>query len=414
MGTSRKLLIPIICFFICSSNVFAQTGIFYYSNKNINYPNNKILSLAEANNKEIYVLGKSSSLNYDANVPYFSRLDKKGNLLVQKNLKATSLFDLQELVILPNQYIQIYGSEKKAGKFVPYIRTINALGELKDSDVNFSVYSTIINDLTKTKEDHILVAETKLGKLEKYNINVYKFNLNTNKQAWNKKISSELNEEADQIIALEDGSIVIVGKKYDEQMTSYVPIIYKLDSVGNKIWKKGISVPENFYTHSIAANKQGRLFYACNYSRESTGASETRIITISPKSDILKYETLHDISANGILALENDHFFIYGSNILVNESRVITKAKYLIVDSELNILKTYEMSKKDIPDSKYPTDISMMPSSSDIITAIQLSDGRIACGGRIFMPQTIDQESILTAPKQNNAYIIIVDKDGNF
>lgn len=414
MGTEIKKLIFTVLTFILVSNLLAQTGIFYYTNENIAYPNTRILNLAEANNKEIYVLGKSSSLNYDSNVPYFARIDKKGNLLVQKNLKATSLFDLQELVILPNQFIQIYGSEKKTGKFVPYIRTINALGDLKDSDINFSVYSTIVNDLTPFDENHILVCETKLGKSEKYNINVYKFNLNTNKQVWNKKISSEENEEADQIITLNNGNIVIVGKKYNDEMTSYVPIIYKLDSEGNKIWKKGISVPENFYTHSIAANSSGRLFYTCNYSRESTGASESRIITISPESDILKYETLYDISANGILALSNDNFFVYGSNILVSESRVITKAKYLVIDSELNTLKNYEMSETDFPDSAYPKDLNMMPSSSDINIAIQLSDGRIACGGRIFMPQELDPNKILSAPKQNNAYLILLDQNGNF
>jgi hypothetical protein len=259
-----------------------------------------------------------------------------------------------------------------------------------------------------------LVAETKIGKLDKYNINVYKFDLNTNKQTWYKKISSEENEEADQIITLKDGNIIIIGKKYNEGMTSYVPIIYKLDSEGNKIWKKGISVPENFYTHSIAANSSGILFYICNYSRESTGASETRIITISTTSDVIKYETIKEISANGILALNNDNFFVYGSNILVNDSRVITKAKYLIIDSELNEIANHEMCAKDFPDSSYPKEISMMPSSSDIHSAIQLSDGRIACGGRIFMPQSIEPNKIFSVPKQNNAYLILLNIDGNF
>lgn len=414
MNKMKKVLLVFIALTIYSGIIFSQTGIFFYANDNIAYPNTRILSIAEAYNQEIYILGKSSSIDYELNVPYFARADKRGNLLLQKNLQANSLFDLQELVILPNQHIQIYGSEKKAGKFVPYIKTINAQGEIKDSDINFSVYSTIINDLTPINDQHILVVETKLGKLEKYNINIYKFNLNNNKQAWNKKISSELNEEADQIIALEDGNIVILGKKYNDEMTSYVPIIYKLDAEGKKIWKKGLSVPENFYTHSIAVNSKGILFYICNYSRESTGASETRIMTIDPSSDILKYETLKEISANGILALNNDQFFIYGSNILVDENRVITKAKYLIVNSNLEIKKEYEMSDVDFPDSEYPEGIQMMPSSSDINTAMQLSDGRIACGGRVFMPGTLEKDKILSSSKQNNAYLILLDGNGNF
>ena len=391
----------------------SQTGIFYFANISKKYNNSRIVNMCEANNKELYLIGKANNENFTSTIPFFARMDKRGNLLLQKNLEANDLFNIKELVILPNQHIQIYGSEKSNDKYIPYIRTISASGDIKNLDTDFSIYSTIINDIEVVDESNILVTETKLGKQEKYNVNIYKYNISTNKQVWYKKISSEVNEEADQILFLKNQDIIILGKKYNNNMTSYVPIIYKLNSKGEKIWKKGISVPENFYTHSIAANKNGKLFYTCNYSRESTGANETRIITIAPTNEILQYKTLLDISANGIISLKNDNFLIYGSNLIVKNSHVITKANYIIIDQELNIVKKYEMSDTDIPDKDFPNN-SLLSTSSDLLTAIQLSDGRIACGGRIYMPKNTSPDIIKNSPKQNNSYIIILDAEGNF
>lgn len=413
MNKKLKILLSVIIIFLTINLTKSQTGVFYFSNSSIDYHNTRVISLKEAKNKEIYLLGKSSNANYEKSVPYFARIDKKGNLLLQKNLEATSLYDIKEMAILPSQYIQIYGSEKKAGKFVPYIRTINSHGNLKTTDSDFSIYSTLINDLAVIDDNHIIVTETKLGKEDKYNINIYQYNLKTNKQVWYKKISSEVNEEADQVLIDQNNNIIVLGKKYNEDMTVYVPIIYKLDSTGNIKWKKGITVPENFYTHGIAVNSKGKLFYTCNYSRESTGSCESRIISIASTSEELQYETLQDISANGIISLKDDLFFIYGSNILVTENRVITKAKYLVINENLEILKSHEMSDIDVPDKDFIKGKGILPSSSDILTAIQLSDGRIACGGRIFMPENTNPEKILTSPRQNNAYLLFIDSDGN-
>ena len=44
-------------------------------------------------------------------------------------------------------------------------------------------------------------------------------------------------------------------------MTEYVPIIYKLDNEGNRIWKKGIDVPTNFSRQSICVSDDNYIIY---------------------------------------------------------------------------------------------------------------------------------------------------------
>ncbi|MCK4663669.1 MAG: hypothetical protein KAT68_12435 [Bacteroidales bacterium] len=392
-----------------------QTGIFYFSNNSDKYPNNKFINLLEASNKEIYLLGKVSDKDYKISQAHFTRLDKKGNLLLQKTLQANSLYDLNNIILMPDQNIKIFGNEKTDNKYSPYIRTFNSNGTIKKSTNNVSVYSTMINDVVVFDNENILITETKLGKSQKYNINIYLYNLKTDKQVWYKKISSELNEEADQIIIDNNNNIIILGKKYNDKLTAYVPIIYKLNSSGEKIWKKGLEVPDNFFSQSISTDTNGKIFYICNYSRESTGECETRIISISSKSDIENYEILREISANGIIALNNGNFFIFGSNLLIYNNQVITKGKYIIINNKFEILTKDELSNNDFPDSKFiGSSKSILPSSSDLLSAIQLSDGRIACSGRIIMPKNLNPDKIANSPRFNNALLLIMDISGNF
>ena len=74
-------------------------------------------------------------------------------------------------------------------------------------------------------------------------------------------------------------------------------------------------------------------------------------------------------------------------------------------------IRDYE--KFDTPDRDMPKEISsIMPTSSDILSARKLSDGRIVCVGKIFMPNEIDLQNIIKSKRQSNAFLILVNKDG--
>lgn len=408
----KKKCLAIIALFVfinISYTVKSQTSIFYYDNVNKAYPNNQIVRMLEAPNKDLYLLGKISDSKYQESKPSLIRVDKKGNLLKKKILPSKYLSNLDGIVLLPSQDIKIFGSCKNNDKYYPYESTVTPDGTVKTKDVGFSVFSTWLNDVKTIDDEHAMVVETKKVKTGKFNISIYKINTKNYEQEWFRKISSEDNEEANKIVVLRDNNIIILGKKYTDDLASYVPIIYKLTPNGKQIWKKGIDVPRNFYNQSICVNKKGILYYICSYTKETTGLCETRIITLSSENKELSHKTFRNISANGILSVNNNSFVIYGSNVLVKNNRVVTKAKYIVFDKDLNIISQKQLSQKDVPDSEFSKKkFYISPTNSDLLTALKLSDGRIACAGKIFMP---DMKNIKNSPKRNNALLLLIKKD---
>ena len=98
----------------------------------------------------------------------------------------------------------------------------------------------------------------------------------------------------------------------------------------------------------------------------------------------------------------------------VHEGHVITKAKFIIINKELADIKEDELSIQDKPDSELPKEVvKLYPTSSDLLTAIQLKDGRIAIAGRVNMPINKLSKEINMA-RQNNALLVLMDKYGNF
>ena len=407
-GKKHFAVITLLFFLIISQFTKAQTSVFYYDDGNKNYPNNQVVKLLEAQNKDIYLLGKASDKKYQEINPYLIRVDKRGNLLSKKLIHSKSLNNLNGMILLPSQNIRIFGTSINNGKYYPYESTITPDGTIKTKDASFSVFSTWVNDVKYSDNNSVLVVETKKVKTGKFNISIFKDNTENDNQEWFRKISSEDNEEADQLLVLKNDDIIILGKKYADDLKSYVPIIYKLNSDGNQIWKKGIDVPRNFFSQSITVDNNGILYYMCGYTKETTGLCETRLITLSSENEELKHKTYQNISANGILALDDDCFFIYGSNLLVKNSRVVTKAKYIIFDKNFKIISEKQLGNKDVPDSQFiKNKQKISPTNSDLLTAIKLSDGRIACAGKVFMP---DMKCVKNSMRRNNALLLLIDK----
>lgn len=415
MGNSNfHLYLFCIALFIGILPSKAQIGIFYYKNPNAQFMNNRIVSLTEASNQEIMLLGKAGDEKFTNMRPYYARIDKKGNMLFQSTLDASGLYDLNKILILPGQDINIYGSIKNADKYTPYINTINTSGKSKKLENKFSVYSTILNDVIYIDKNTALISETKVGKTDLYNIAIYKVNLQTGEQVWYKNITSESNEYANQLLLLKDNQIIILGKKYNDERTNYVPIIYKLSSSGEVMWKKSLSVPGNFFNQSITYGEGDILYYICGYSRESTGTCETRIVMLNQENENIDYKIFQEISANGIITLNDGNFFIYGSNLIVHEGHVITKAKYVVFNKGFEVIADGQLGASDEPDAGFLKNApKAMPSSSDLITAIQLSDNRIACGGRLYMPATNKADKV-DSDRQNNALVLILSPDGKY
>jgi len=75
--------------------------------------------------------------------------------------------------------------------------------------------------------------------------------------------------------------------------------------------------------------------------------------------------------------------------------------------------KEREMGMMDAPDAELPgLAMTMKPTSSDFLTAIQLKDGRVVLGGRDYMPLQIHPDKILLSPRANQNLMIFCDSNG--
>ena len=393
----------------------AQTGIFYYPNPSENYVNNKLMALTEAPNQEIYLLGKLSNASYEKSIPYFCRVDKRGNLLIEKSISKQQIYDLSALFILNNQRVKVFGSRRQGPIFAPWMVTLNSKGDIIKEKSDYVVYSTIMNDVTDIDGKHLMIAETKVDNNKLYNINLLKLNAENDETLWSKRIKSNLNEEASTIFTLKDGNLLVLGKKYSSDLSDYSPVLYKVNPNGKPLWRVGIPVPDNFYAQDITEDSQGNLIYMCSYSKEYMGTNETRVIKLNSEGQKQSYNVILDISGNGLVMKDNDQFVLYGSNIKVHNKRPITKGKYVVINSNLKPIYKHEFSKNDKPDSEMPEDVAKnLPTNSDLTTGILLKDGRVALAGRIYMPANPAEANPYGNDRNNFALMVILDESGKF
>lgn len=416
MKNNRSIL-PIFLFCILAGTVFAQTGVFWFGDSTSNYVNNRIISMKEKPGGGLYFLGKASDRQY-ANVhPYWGSCDKSGKLIVQKTLETTNdIFELNNFVVCSENKFRIWGTETVNNRQTLLLNTIDAKGNLPGSDAILTNTNTLCGDVLQADAQTAVCAKTvQSSSTGLFHISIYKYNLENDQQIWYKKLDAEGNEEASKLFLMKDGSVILLAKEYDERLTTYTSLIYKLSSTGELIWRKSIAAYPIFFAHGIAEGKNKSLVYVCSIGSERDTVCSTKICSLDSSGNLLSTNEVPGIRANGILGLKNGNFFLYGSHFQKASVYIITKACFKIYDPNLKLLKTDELGMFDGPDAQLPSlAMSVWPTSSDFLTAIQLSDGRIACGGRVYMPTEKDPEKIIFSDRVNKGLLVLMSSDGKF
>ncbi|MFA6404306.1 MAG: hypothetical protein WCX31_22165 [Salinivirgaceae bacterium] len=386
-------------------NSTGQTGVFYYPLNNPEYPNSSIIDLLETTDSKIQMLNFCSSSKFTNAEIQLITIGKTGESIVTSTESIENLYNLIKLeASKPNGY-RVFGNLSVNKQYVPFQLFLSQEGKEVSKTIETQIYSTLISDIT-SDANYYYILYTKSVKTEKFNISLNKLENSTNKVEWLKKISSEQNEEADQLVVTKTGDIYILGKKYNDESTEYVPIIYRLDNQGNQLWKKGIDVPNNFSSQSFIVSNSNEILYVCGYTKNPTGTCETRVVKLSPDGEELNSNSLTDFNANGIISLQNKNYLIFGSKFFVDQKQVITNGKFSIINDMLQEIANKTLDENDKPD----IDIKQTSrTSSDFLSAIQLSDGRIAMAGRVFM--TVGNE---TLQKQNIPLLMLINENGTY
>lgn len=395
LALSSTLLLTVIL-------TFAQTGVHFFINENAKLPHAKIVDLIETDNANLVLLSQVSDEKYKFNELNLITYNTASSAVSYKPIMLENLYNLLFIKATDDGY-KIFANSSLNKAYQPLMVDFNKNLEKQSSYKEPVVYSTLISDVVEGI-NYQLILYTKVGKQGKYNISLHKINLVNGKVAWLKKISSEQNEEADKIVISPEGSLFVLGKKYNDAVTEYVPIIYKLNFNGDQIWKKAIDVPNNFSKQSMVISNDNHLIYICGYTKNATGISESRIIKFSDNGEEITNTEITDFSANGILKLTNGNYLAYGSEFFVDQQQIVTKGKYTLLGKNINLLKSKTLDEKDKPDCDLNTKVK---TSSDFLIARELSSGYIVLGGKVYTP-------VNPREKYNVPLLMIINPDGTY
>lgn len=388
---------------LLSYTMYSQTGVFTYNSNNNLLPNAAISSIIEKSDGNISLLNMCSDAKYHVHSIQLSEVGNNGNLIKNTNINVPDLHELTTIKGYGNNKYAIFGNSKLNKEYTPFQYIVNENGEVITKNELPQVYSTLICDVI-SYENYFMLLYSKVGKNNLYNISLHKINQNDGGIIWLRKISSENNEEADKILVSKNGNFYILGKKYNDNVSEFIPIIYCINSNGEQLWKKALDVPTNFNNQSLLLDN-GSLIYVCSYTKSQTGFSESLIYKLSASGDIIHNNGITEFSANGIIAASQDTYLIYGSEFIVDQKQVVTKGKYVILNEKLSDIYIKALDANDKPDAGKNWNTK---SSSDFTTAYKLTGNRIALGGKVFMPDNSNKG------KYNASLLMIVNKDGSY
>jgi len=390
---------------ITPSVINGQTGIFTFSNIDSNTPNSKIMSIEETDDGDIMLLNLCSDEKYLSHSVQIITANSAGKVLVKTNLEINNLHNLNSIEKKKDNSYVIFGNTSLNKSYSPFQLNVSQnIEEAKETKLP-QVYSTLISDVV-AYDNNFMILYSKVGKNDLYNISLHKVNAETGNIEWLKTISSENNEESDEIEVTANGEFYVLGKKYNDEVTEFVPVIYKIDKNGDQLWKKAIDVPSNFNNHSFHLFNNDELIYVCGYTKSQTGFSETRVIKLSSAGEEIKSNSISDFSANGIIRISEESFIIFGSKFIVDAKQVVTKGKFVIINKYLGEFAQKTLDENDKPDVNFDT---KSKTSSDFLCAYKLSNNKVALGGKVFM-----QVSDRVDEKYNVPLLMIINSDGSY
>lgn len=379
-------------------SALAQQGVFYYVNTNAELINSKTAD-AVLNENGMVILNECSDAKYENPAVQLIELNKSFIKTSENIVKVNNLNSVSSITKYSNGN---YGVFANVGDSPVKLNVSGSYKELEQNPVADQKNESVVGRAVVGKQ--ILVVSTKSETKGKYAIVLSSFSAETGEKEWSKVVSSETNESADAIVADNEGNVVVLGRKYNDSGTEYIPIFYKLDAKGGIVWKKSsVDMPSNFYSQNLAISKNNEIFYACGLTQRS--GLQTKLYRLDANGNTKRSISIIEFTGNGVLSLSSGKILLYGSRFYTDVKQVVTKGAYVILDSDLNELSNKSLGVNDKPDSdfKYST-----TSSSDLQTAVELESGSIVMVGKVTMPQAGGAE------KQNNTIVVVADAYGNY
>lgn len=381
-------------------SALAQQGVFYYVNTNAELINSKTLDVV-MNDNGMVILNECSDAKYEKPAVQLIELNKS---FIKTSESIVPVNNMQSVSTIAKYSNGNYGIFANASESPVKLTVSGSYKELDQSVLDDQKDQNIVGKVIVGKQ--ILVVSTLSASKDKYAIVLSSFDAESGGSQWSKVVSSETNESADAIVADNSGCVVVLGRKYNDNATEYIPILYKLDAKGGIVWKKsGVDMPSNFYSQSLAVSGNGDIYYACGLTQRS-GMLQTKLIKLDANGNTKRNININEFTGNGVLNLSSGKILLYGSRFYTDSKQVVTKGAYVILDADLNELSNKSLGVNDKPDSDFNHNTT---SSSDLQAALELESGSIVMVGKVTMPRAGS-----ASEKQNNTIVIVADAYGNY
>ena len=328
-------------------SALAQQGVFYYVNTNSELINSKTADVV-LNDNGLVILNECSNSKYEKPAVQLIELNKSFIKTSENILNINNLTGVSTITKYSNGNYGIFANADETPVKMTVSSSYKEIEQMELTDQNGQ---TIVGRVIVGK--YIMVVSTHSAGKDKFAIVLSSFDVESGEKQWSKVVSSETNESADAIVADNSGSVVILGRKYNDNATEYIPILYKIDNKGGVIWKKsGVDMPSNFYSQSMAISANDEIFYACGLTQRS-GMLQTKLIKLDANGNTKRNININEFTSNGVLNLSSGKILLFGSRFYTDSKQVVTKGAYVILDADLNELSNKSLGVGDKPDSDF-------------------------------------------------------------
>ena len=432
---NKKLSILSAALFL-SAAAYSQTGIFYW---NDSVPSNNWTNTIEQTPEgDIYMVGTTTDALNKNPQPLFIRTDKTGKLIVKKTIEAPDLFQLIGFLLLPKASnctsdcysLKLFGTKAESGSPSFYTQPLNAIGDPQGTETTLTNAAQIMGDVAAINDSENYFSFSRRLANSTYNVRLVKEKYREVKNASYPgfvaeeesyiALNSDYNELCQAIIPDgDDFAYLFCSRNYsaDDADAVIYKVWVKTDSI---VWKQEIKSRMNVASPGLFKGGDNMLVMLLNYPDNTVADSgKTKLLQINMTTgDTVAVTKSFNIRSNGILHLKNGNYMLYGGGLNTNKdvaNSASIKGKWIVLDKDFNKIKEDEMGMFDAPDANLPSlAMSAAPTMSELYKAVQLSDGRVAFTGRVYMPNHTAPNEIIYSARYNRPLLLISDQSGNF
>lgn len=226
---------------------------------NVEYPDQRIASIAEAGNGDVLVLGTTLGGNY------VQKIDPSNNVIWEQIYMSNELVSMSKILLAENNEIIVQGT-KKVGR-------LDNLGNILWVDDSISGDNLYFNNITGTASNDLLITAQRWNPATStYSFELLKLDGNGNlisSQTYPQFNLNYYSSNHPMVNELPDGNILLAGITSDPFTYNDLGLL-KIDQSGNEIWfRKFGQSDDEFFQNFIVANSN-RYYLVANNNLPAT------------------------------------------------------------------------------------------------------------------------------------------------